>query len=63
MATPAQAADVVERLKQAGFDATVATEKGFYKVRVGGYATAAEAAAGAKAIKAKLGGSPYVVRP
>ncbi|HEU4698904.1 MAG TPA: SPOR domain-containing protein [Gemmatimonadales bacterium] len=63
MATPAQAAEVVERLKRAGFDALVVPEKGFYKVRVGGYATSAEAAAGVQAIKAKLGGSPFVVRP
>jgi SPOR domain len=63
MATPEQAADVVEKLRQAGFEATVVTDKGLYKVRVGGYETAAAAAKGAQAIKAKLGGSPFVVRP
>jgi hypothetical protein len=36
-------------------------EAGLYKVRVGDYATKAEAVAAVPEIKAKLGGSPFVV--
>ena len=36
-------------------------EGGLYKVRLGEYASKAEAAAALPEIKAKLGGSPFVV--
>jgi septal ring-binding cell division protein DamX len=36
-------------------------EGGLFKVRVGDYATRAEAAAALPDLKAKLGGSPFVV--
>jgi hypothetical protein len=36
-------------------------EGGLYKVRVGSYASKAEAGAAIPEIKAKLGGSPFVV--
>jgi hypothetical protein len=39
----------------------VAEEGGLYKVRIGGYATKADAAAAVPGVKAKLGGSPFVV--
>jgi hypothetical protein len=36
-------------------------EGGLYKVRIGNYASKAEAVAAVPEIKAKLGGSPFVV--
>ena len=44
-----------------GFTTVTVKEKGLYKVRAGGFATRAEAQAAAARIKAKLGGSPFVV--
>jgi cell division protein FtsN len=51
----------VKRLKAKGLDAVVVPEGGLYKVRVGSYATRAEAIAAVPAVKAKVGGSPFVV--
>jgi len=52
----------VLRAKRAGFYAIVVREGNFHKVRLGSYATRAEAAAAAARVKAKLGGQPFVVR-
>jgi len=51
----------VSRLKTRGYSAVVAEEGGLYKVRIGSYATKADAAAAVPGVKAKLGGSPFVV--
>jgi DNA polymerase-3 subunit delta len=52
---------LVAKLKGRGFSPVVVEEGGLYKVRVGEYVTKGEAAAALPAIKAKLGGSPFVV--
>lgn len=52
---------LVAKLKSRGFSPVVVEEGGLYKVRVGEYATKADAAAALPGIKAKLGGSPFVV--
>ena len=57
----ATARSVANKLKSRGFDVVTVEEAGLYKVRVGEYATKAEAAAAVPEIKAKLGGSPFVV--
>jgi cell division septation protein DedD len=58
----AAAADVVVRkLSAQGLAAGTVEEGGLYKVRVGNYASRAEAAAAVPAIKTKAGGSPFVV--
>ena len=59
-----EAADeMLDRARKAGFKGLIVKEGGFYKVRLGEYATRAEAAAAAAGVKAKLGGSPFVVAP
>ncbi|HEY3012197.1 MAG TPA: SPOR domain-containing protein, partial [Gemmatimonadales bacterium] len=58
-ASAAQA--IASKINSRGFKAVVTEEGGLYKVRVGEYATKAEAVAAVPAIKAKLGGSPFVV--
>lgn len=59
-----EAADeMLDRAKKAGFKGLIVREGAFYKVRLGEYATRAEATAAAAKVKAKLGGSPYVVAP
>jgi cell division septation protein DedD len=57
----ATARSVANKLKSRGFDVVMVEEAGLYKVRVGDYATKAEAVAAVPDIKAKLGGSPFVV--
>jgi cell division septation protein DedD len=57
----ATAESVAARLKSKGFDPITVEEAGLYKVRVGDYRTKGEAAAAVPQIKAKLGGSPFVV--
>jgi cell division septation protein DedD len=52
---------IVSRLKTRGYSAVVAEEGGLYKVRIGSYATKTDAAAAVPGVKAKLGGSPFVV--
>jgi DNA polymerase-3 subunit delta len=59
--TQSAAQAMVTRLKSRGFSPVVVEEGGLYKVRVGDYATKADAAAALPRIKAKLGGSPFVV--
>ena len=58
----ATAADAIAgKLKTRGFPALTVEEGGLFKVRIGSYASRAEAAAAVPEIKAKLGGSPFVV--
>lgn len=57
----ATAQSTAAKLKSRGFDVVLVEEGGLYKVRVGSYATKAAAVADLPKIKAKLGGSPFVV--
>lgn len=57
----ATARSMAAKLKSRGFSVVTIEEAGLYKVRVGDYPTKADAAAAAAEIKAKLGGSPFVV--
>jgi hypothetical protein len=59
--TPAAAAAAAARLKAQGLVPVTVEEGGLFKVRVGDYATRPEAAAALPDLKAKLGGSPFVV--
>ena len=55
------AEDLAARVRSAGFTSVTTQEKGLYKIRAGEFATRAEAQAAAGRLKAKLGGSPFVV--
>jgi cell division septation protein DedD len=55
------ARSLAAKLKSRGFDVVTVEEGGLYKVRVGDYPTKADAVAAVPEIKAKLGGSPFVV--
>jgi cell division protein FtsN len=57
----ATAQSTAAKLKSRGFDVVLVEEGGLYKVRIGSYATKAEAVAALPEIKSKLGGSPFVV--
>jgi cell division septation protein DedD len=59
--TAAAAQTVATKLKGRGLSAVIVEDGGLYKVRVGSYATKADAIAALPGIKAKLGGSPFVV--
>jgi hypothetical protein len=59
--TEAAAQATSSALRQAGYDPHLVQEGGFIKVRVGRFATRAEAAAAASQVRAKMGGSPFVV--
>jgi cell division septation protein DedD len=59
--TAAAAEAIATRLKTRGLTPVTVQEGGLYKVRLGSYATKAEAVAALPEIKAKLGGSPFVV--
>jgi hypothetical protein len=52
---------VAARLKAQGLAPVTVEEGGLYKVRVGDYATRPEAVAVLPDLKARLGGSPFVV--
>ncbi len=57
-----QVDDMLTRLKVMGFDARVVRDtSGFFKVRVGRYATRDEAARAQARLKTRLGGQPFVV--
>jgi SPOR domain len=57
-----QVDDVLSRLKVMGFEARVVRDtSGLFKVRVGRYATRAEAQRAERVLKAKLGGRPFIV--
>jgi cell division septation protein DedD len=55
------ARSIAAKLKSRGFSVVTIEEGGLYKVRVGNYATKADAAAAVPEIRSKLGGSPFVV--
>ena len=58
----AQVDDMLTRLKVMGFDARVVRDStGLFKVRVGRYATRAEAARTQQRLKTRVGGQPFVV--
>jgi len=58
----AQVDDMLTRLKVMGFDARVVRDStGFFKVRVGRYATRDEAVRSQRRLKQKVGGQPFVV--
>ena len=58
----AQVDDMLTRLKVMGFDARVVRDTtGFFKVRVGRYATREEAQRAQQRLKTKVGGNPFVV--
>ena len=58
----AQVDDMLTRLKVMGFDARVVRDSaGFFKVRVGRYATRPEAQRAQARLKQKVGGRPFVV--
>jgi DNA polymerase-3 subunit delta len=59
--TAAAANDIAKKLSARGLAAVVVEDAGLYKVRVGSYSTKAAAVAAVPEIKAKLGGSPFVV--
>ena len=59
--SPAAAAAAAARLQAQGLVPVMFEEGGLFKVRVGDYATRPEAAAALPDLKAKLGGSPFVV--
>ena len=61
IATASGAEDAARKARGLGYKTITVKEKGLYKVRAGGFATRAEAQAAAARIKAKLGGSPFVV--
>jgi cell division septation protein DedD len=57
----ATARSAASKVRARGFDVVTVEEAGLYKVRIGNYATKAEAIAALPEVKAKLGGSPFVV--
>lgn len=58
----AQVDDMLTRLKVMGFDARVVRDTtGFFKVRVGRYATREEAVRTQRRLKTRVGGQPFVV--
>ena len=58
----AQVDDMLTRLKVMGFDARVTRDSsGFFKVRVGRYATREEAVRTQQRLKTRVGGQPFVV--
>lgn len=59
--TAAAAESIAAKLKARGLRAMTVEEGGLYKVRVGEYASKADALAAVPEIKAKVGGSPFVV--
>jgi hypothetical protein len=59
--TAAAAEDIARKLRARGMAPVTVQEGGLYKVRLGEFATKADAVAALPEIKAKLGGSPFVV--
>jgi cell division septation protein DedD len=55
------ARSVAARVRSRGFNVVTVEEGGLYKVRVGDYSTKADAVSAVPEIKAKLGGTPFVV--
>jgi len=61
--TRERATQVVADLEGAGIAAVVLPDGGLFKVRAGPYAAEREAAAALPAIRRRVGGNPFVVRP
>jgi cell division septation protein DedD len=61
VATSEAAEAAAAKVRPLGFTVTTVREKSLYKVRTGRFATRAEAQNAAARIKAKLGGTPFVV--
>jgi cell division septation protein DedD len=61
IATASGAEDAARKTRALGFRTVTVKDKGLYKVRASGFATRAEAQAAAARIKARLGGSPFVI--
>ena len=61
VATPAAADDAATKAERLGYPAMIVRERGFYKVRAGGFATRQQAQAAAAKLKSGMGGSPFVV--
>ena len=59
--TAGAAETIAGRARAGGFEAVVVREAPYYKVRVGAYATRAEAAAALPAVRARFRGTPFVV--
>lgn len=61
--TESAAKQVLARAKAAGLTGVIVQEKGYWKVRLGSYASRTEALAALSTVKSKLGGDPFVVNP
>lgn len=61
VATQAAAEGIAARARGAGFTTVTVQEKGLYKVRAGEFMSRAEAQTAVGRLKARLGGSPFVV--
>ncbi len=61
--TEAAARNALAQATRAGYQGAIVRDGAYWKVRLGSYPTRDAAAAGAKEIKTKLGGSPFVVAP
>jgi cell division septation protein DedD len=59
--TDAQAQGTISALRNGGFEPHIVREGGYIKVRVGHFAQRSEAVAAASQVRAKLGGSPFIV--
>jgi cell division protein FtsN len=59
--TQAAAEEVASRLRRQGHSPVIVQDAGYYKVRIGDYATKPEAFAALPALKAKLGAGLFVV--
>ena len=60
-ATAGAADDAASKAEAAGYKAVIIRDRGYYKVRVGEFATRQDAQAAVPKLKAKVGGSPFVV--
>jgi septal ring-binding cell division protein DamX len=61
VATPGAADDAASKAEGLGFPAVIVRERGLYKVRAGEFATRQAAQAAVPKLKARIGGSPFVV--
>ena len=61
VATPGAADDAATKAERLGYPAVILRERGYYKVRAGAFATRKEAQAAMAKLKARMGGSPFVV--
>ena len=58
---PVTAEALAAKLRRQGFTPVIVQDMGLYKVRIGDYATKQQAVADLPSLKAKLGGSLFVV--